>query len=96
MRPNADDLMRFAATLEGVELSTAARGAIFTVLALPTGLQITPASSGESRLVSREMVHKVCEENQRLGSTRPVDYQAISFDASYLLALLQRYAEHQK
>jgi hypothetical protein len=37
------------------------------------------------------MIDRFCEQYDRTGSTRPVDYQDITFDASYLLALMDTY-----
>jgi hypothetical protein len=87
----ADSLLRFASGLEGERLTTMARGAAFTLRVLPVGIEITPESSGEARLVPREKVGRVCAEFQRLRSTKPGDYQAITFDASYLLAVIDLY-----
>src|SRR5439155_26327825 len=87
----ADDLLRFGSTLEGERLTTLRYSKPFTLRVLPNGLEITPGSSGEPRLVFREMVQAVCDEYKRSRSTRPSDYQAITFDVSYLLALIDRY-----
>lgn len=87
----ADDLLRFATTLEGEPLTTLERRARFTVHVVPAGLEITPASSGKTRLVSREIVQRVCDEFERSRSERPGHYQEITFDASYLLAIIDRY-----
>jgi hypothetical protein len=88
----ADHLLRFASTLEGERLSTLARGAEFTLRVLPAGVEITPTSSGEPRLVSREIVQAVCDEYLQSQSLRPSDYKDVSFDASYLLAVIGRYS----
>lgn len=93
MAVTSEQLLRFASTLENVEISTLAGRAKFTVQVLPGGIEITPRSSGKSRLVNREMVQRVCNEYERSRSTSPGHYQSITFDASYLLALINRYQQ---
>lgn len=79
---NADDLLRFASTLEGERLTTRARHAEFSVHAVSGGIEITPVSSGTPRFIPRSTLEHVCEEYLSSGSTRPGDYQKITFDAS--------------
>jgi hypothetical protein len=88
---NAETLLRFASTLEGEEIPTAGGRATFTLHALPTGIEITPRSTGTSRFIARHMVQRVCDEYQRSRSRRPGDYQKITFDASYILAVILRH-----
>jgi hypothetical protein len=85
------DLLRFASGLEGARLTTTARRAGFEVHVVPAGLEITPESTRKPRLVSRDTVQMVLNEYERTRSTRPGKYQHITFDASYLLALVDRY-----
>jgi PIN domain nuclease of toxin-antitoxin system len=89
----ADDLLGFASTVEGEQLPTIGGRATFALRVLPGGIEITPASSGESRVVTRGKIERVCEEYERLRSTRPDDYKTITFDASYVLALIARYVQ---
>jgi plasmid stabilization system protein ParE len=89
----AETLLRFTATLEGKRIQTLAQRAVFTVRVLPAGVEITPVSTRKPRLVAREVVDRVCEEYSRSHSMQPGHYQAITFDASYLLALISRYLE---
>jgi len=89
---NTRDLLTFAIGLEGKRLTTLARGASFRIRVLPHGLEITPASSRTPRIVRREIIDRVCEAYRESRSARTRDYQAISFDASYLLALIDRYS----
>lgn len=94
--PTANELLRFVSTLEGETLVTGAQQAAFSVCVVPEGLKITPASSGTSRVVRREQIRRVLDEYARSGSTRPVDYQSVSFNSSYLLALISLYIDVQK
>lgn len=87
----AESLLSFANDLEGERLNTLSRAAGFTLRVLPTGIEITPGSSGQPRVVSREIVQRVCEEFQRTRSMRPSDYHSMTFDSSYLIAVIDRY-----
>jgi hypothetical protein len=90
-----DDLLRFASNLRGERLTTAARRAEFSVHVVPGGLEITPESSRKRRFVSREMLQMVLDEYDRTRSVRPGKYHHITFDSSYLLALVDRYVRER-
>jgi hypothetical protein len=89
--PTAHDFLRFASSIEGERLTTAARGAAFTIRTLPRGIEITPESSGMSRVVNHERIDLFLQEYERSRSVRPGHYQDITFDASYLLAITARF-----
>lgn len=91
MRPTAFHILVFAQTLEGTQLITHARARPFSLKVIPTGIEFVPESTGEPRRVSTEMVQLVYDEYTRSQSLRPSHYQAITFDASYLLALIDLY-----
>lgn len=80
--------LKLASPLEGERLVTAARGAAFQVSARPTGLEVTPESTGRSRTVPVSRISQFLEEYSTSGVERPGHYQDITFDASYLLAIL--------
>jgi hypothetical protein len=86
---DADDLLRFASRIEGQRLKTRVRGAGFSVRILAEGLEITPESSGEPRLVRREGIEIVLDEYHRSSSLQPADYHEITWDSSYLLTLVE-------
>jgi hypothetical protein len=86
-----DKLLDFASSLEGDQLKTAGGRATFTLRVVPRGIEVTPASSGKPRLVSREMIQLVLDEYERSRNLTPGQYQAITFDASYLLVVIARY-----
>lgn len=88
---NAAALLRFARRLEGERLATRARGAVFTLRVLDSGLEVTPESTGRPRVIAPAVIEQVCFEFLQIRSTKPGDYQSITFDASYLLVLIERY-----
>lgn len=83
---DAQELMRFASALANETLTTDARGAAFPVKSLASGIEFTPFSSGETRLVPREKLDEACPAFERSGSFRTGDYQSMTFDSLYLLA----------
>lgn len=95
MKISADSLIRFTKTLQGKPLATMACGKPFMVEVVTAGIEITPASSGTPRTVARNRIQLVCDEYNRSKSLKPGDYQAITLDASYLLALIRIAEEEQ-
>ena len=91
--PTAKELLQFASTLEGETMATRARQAAFSICVVPEGLEITPASSGTPRVVRKEKIQSVLDEYARSGSIRPTDYLTVTFDSSYLLALISLYID---
>ena len=88
-------LLQFASSLEGERIPTLAGRAAFHIRVLPAGLEITPESTRKPRLVSRDVVERVLGEYYTTRSLTPARYQAITFDASYLLALIDRFNRQQ-
>ena len=88
---SAEDFLAYASALENERLATAGGRAFFTLRAMPQGLEITPESSGKPRVVRRETIQLFLDEYQRSGKPQPAEYQGITFDASYLLAIIARY-----
>jgi hypothetical protein len=91
----ADELLRYASGLEGHRLTTAGGRAIFTVRVLPRGVEVTPESSGNPRIVPRETVQLVIDEYEQSRNLQPGQYQSITFDASYLLGIIAHYLREQ-
>ncbi|HEX2076904.1 MAG TPA: hypothetical protein VHG08_04320 [Longimicrobium sp.] len=87
----ADELLRYAATLEGERLATAGGRAGFTVRVVPRGLEVTPASSGNPRVVPRETIQLVIDQYEQSRNLQPGRYQSITWDASYLLGIIAHY-----
>jgi len=89
MQLDANNLLNYASRLEGQELLTLKRKSAFAVKKVTAdGIEIIPGSTGELRRVSRERIKQVCDEYARSKSLNPGDYQAITFDASYLMSLI--------
>lgn len=87
----ADELLRYASTLEGQLLTTAGGRATFTIRVLPRGIEVTPESSGTPRIVPRETLQLVIDEYEQSRNLAPGQYQSITFDASYLLGIIAHY-----
>ena len=90
---NAGEFLRFASTLEEVRLETGVRRAGFRVVALDSGLEITPESSSLPRVIQAARIQLFLDEYQRSGAKSAGHYHDVTFDASYLLAVM---AEHER
>lgn len=90
-RVTADELDKFAHTIEGEELTTAARRKVFTVRAVDGVTEYTPASSSIPRRANYDKLVLVCDEFSRTKSFKPSDYHHLTFHSSYTLALIERY-----
>jgi hypothetical protein len=91
----ADELLRYASTLEGQRLTTAGGRATFTARVLPRGLEVTPDSSGTPRTVTREIIALVIDQYEQSRNLAPGPYHAITFDSSYLLGIIAHYLGEQ-
>jgi hypothetical protein len=60
---------------------------------VPAGIEVTPQSSMKPRIIPTAVVEHVGDEYERTRSMRPRDYQEITFDASYLLAMSERFVD---
>jgi hypothetical protein len=85
---DANNLVNYVDTLDDKQLETLARKRRFRAIGTSNGIEITPASSGQPRQISRGMIQRVCDEFEQSKSMKPADYHAITFDASYLLAII--------
>jgi hypothetical protein len=63
----------------------------FSLRGVAGGIEFVPESTGKPRLVTRDMVRRVFDEYGASRSLTPGHYQSITFDASYLLAVIDRY-----
>ena len=84
-------LVKFASTLEGERLETGVQRAGFRVSVSGSGIAVTPESTGRTRAIPRSSIERFLEEYGRVRSTKAGDYQQVSFDASYLLAIIHRH-----
>jgi hypothetical protein len=91
-----EELVRFAKTLEGKPLTTEAQRKVFTVRIVDDGIEYTPESSGASRTQSRKVLSRICDEFSRTNSFKPGDYQRVTFNASYTLAVIAKYVQSHR
>lgn len=87
--PSADALLLFCKSVQGEPLTTMVRKNQFRVEVVDNFLEITPVSSGGVR---RENKTNICALLARFDKTRSFqmsDYQDVSFNASYVLALVK-------
>jgi len=93
--PSVDELFAFCRSLPAATWTTSVRRSIFTVEVDGNALAIIPSSSRAARREARQAVNAVLERLARTGSYRMSDYQDVSFNASYLLALVQAWQRHR-
>lgn len=91
-----DHLLRFASTLKGEELPTAGGRATFTVRVLRRGFEVTPRSTGKARVISLRKIEQILGEYEQSRSGRPGNYTSSTFDASYILTLIDRYLREER
>lgn len=87
--PSADALFDFCKTLQGETLRTMVRKTQFRVEVVESFLEITPASSGGARRESKASITGLLARFDKNRSFQMSDYQDVSFNASYVLALVK-------
>lgn len=87
--PSVEELFAFCIGAGSSTWTTAVRRSAFVVEVDGTVLAITPASSRTARREGKETVRAVLDRLRQTGSYRMSDYHDLSFNASYLLALVQ-------
>ena len=90
------ELLRFADSLAGQTLTTQARDVPFAVERSGSGLVYTLAETERTRPEPVSALEKVLARYQETISLRPADYQDVTFNASYTLALLGRFVAAQQ
>lgn len=90
---SANDIINFVRSIEGEELKTAAQNKTFTVRAVGDGIEYTPSSTGTPRAHPHRWLSRICDEFSRTNSFKPVDYQRITVNASYALAVIAKYLQ---
>lgn len=93
---HADDLLRYVVTIEGRTLWTLSERKAFSVRAVPEAIEIIPASTEEPRRESLQALQRFCDEYAKKGSTTPADYRDVTFNASYLLAILDEFGRRKQ
>lgn len=91
MTPSAETLFAFARSQQGEILLTLRRKSPFRIEVVGNFLEITPGSSKAPRRESRDSVAAVLARFSKIVSFQMSDYQELSFNASYVLALLKRW-----
>jgi hypothetical protein len=91
MIPSAETLFAFARSHQGETLRTLQNKSPFKVEVVGNFLEITPDSSSERRRESRDSVTAVLARLAKTMSFKMSDYKDISFNASYVLALVKRW-----
>lgn len=87
--PSPDSLLSFCRQVQGRPLLTMVRKTPFRVDVHGGFLEITPTSSGGSRRESKANISALLARFEKTRSFRMSDYQDVSFNASYLLALVK-------
>jgi hypothetical protein len=86
-----NNLLIFAKTLEGQELQTLHRKKVFTVEVKGEYFVFIPKSTGKPRRHDGKYLQAVCDKFSEKNSYRPKEYQDLTFDASYILAIIRWY-----
>jgi hypothetical protein len=95
MIPSAQTLFAFARTLQGDELETLNRKKRFTVEVIGNTLEFTPIASSQPRKESLDRVEAMLAIVKASGEPDRSKLTEISFNSSYVLALLSRWqSEH--
>ncbi len=87
------EFLNYCSSLKGETLHTEARSKPFSVEVEGSILWFVPLSSGKRRRASPEKTELVLSQLNKTGSYSPSSYQAITFHASYILAVAKKYAK---
>jgi hypothetical protein len=85
------DLRGFAESINNEQLETLTRHKRFTFSLDHRGFHYIPESSGKPRIQENRYIERVLERFNQIWSMSPKDYQDISKNASYLLAVIKKY-----
>ncbi|MDB6137899.1 MAG: hypothetical protein JWO94_971, partial [Verrucomicrobiaceae bacterium] len=85
---SAQALLAFASSRAGDTFHTLTRKVAFSVAVSEGCIVFTPQTTNKSRRQTNDRIEAVCREFNASGSLRPGNYADISFDASYILALI--------
>lgn len=92
MNVNADELIKFAKTLEDTPITTLSGSSTFTVAVTEKGMNYTPSSTGKPRKQTYSYIKRICDQFSRTQSFRRGDY-SFTAHAAYILALIDRYVK---
>jgi len=93
--PTADALFDFARRIKGQTLETLARKTKFTIDVIGTTIQYLPEKSHSERPESYKCLACLLAQLKETNSFQMSDYRKISFNASYDLALVKWWQQHQ-
>jgi hypothetical protein len=88
MIPSVDQLLAFSRSLEGESLTTLHRKKSFKVAVIGAALEIT-SPTGKPRKTDRSHIDELLKRLAKTGSFQPVQYKDLTFNASYLLAIVK-------
>ena len=92
MIPTVDELLAFAGTLKGKQLQTLHRRKPFKVALVGGALEIIP-STGTPRATDRAHIGALLGHLKKTGSYQPGRYVDVTFNASYMLALVKAWQD---
>jgi tRNA(Ile)-lysidine synthase TilS/MesJ len=93
-RISTKSFLEFCSSLEGQEQRTLARQARFMVKVVDDGLVFIPGSSNKSRTHKRNYVERMLEDFAHKDHSRKTsDYNGYTADASYQIALMDKYVK---
>ncbi|MDQ5909952.1 MAG: 5-methylcytosine-specific restriction enzyme [Pseudomonadota bacterium] len=95
MIPDIETLMVFARALKGEPLQTIWRKKTFYINLIGDDLEFIPVSSRAPRRERYDQIKALLDELTETGSFRKSDYADLSFNASYVLALVKQWQTAQ-
>ncbi|MBI2276491.1 MAG: hypothetical protein HYU74_03995 [Dechloromonas sp.] len=87
------EFLNYCRSVRGETLHTGARNKPFSVEVEGGALWFVPLSSGKRRRASPEKTEQVLSLLNKTGSCAPGSYHAITFHASYILAVANKHAK---
>jgi len=94
--PSADALLMFCKSVQGEPLTTMVRKTKFRVEVVDNFLEITPVSSGGVRRENKTNIGALLARFDKTRSFQMSDYQDVSFNASYVLALVKAWQSQSR
>jgi hypothetical protein len=90
------DFVDYCRRLRGTALETGARGKLFSVTVEGNTVYFIPKSSGKRRRANAEKTERVLKQLTGTSTWAPGDYQAITYHASYILAVARHWLDNRK
>src|SRR5436309_727766 len=88
MTLSPEELLGFIKSKGTVHLSTLDRRKGFTAKVIAGCIEVTPDSTGKARTLPVTIVQRFCHEYAQRWSQAAGAYREVTFDASYLLAMI--------